>query len=92
VKQGEVSDAFYAIGSGQVEVLEKRKVLSTLGPGGYFGEIGLLLDVPRTATVRAKTPVRLYRLDRKGFDRLVRDFFRKGTLNPAIPQDRTWQH
>jgi cAMP-dependent protein kinase regulator len=92
VKQGEVSDAFYAIGSGQVEVLDKRKVLSTLGPGAYFGEIGLLLDVPRTATVRAKTPVRLYRLDRKGFDRLVRDFFRKGTLNPAIPQDRTWQH
>ncbi len=92
VKQGEVSDAFYAIGSGQVEVLDKRKVLSTLGPGAYFGEIGLLLDVPRTATVRAKTSARLYRLDREGFDRLVRDFFRKGTLNPAIPQDRTWQH
>jgi CRP-like cAMP-binding protein len=51
-----------------------------------------LLDVPRTATVRAKTPARLYRLDREGFNRVVRDNFRKGTLNPAILQDRTWQH
>jgi putative peptide zinc metalloprotease protein len=92
VKQGEVSDAFYAIGSGQVDVLDKREVLNTLGPGAYFGEIGLLLDVPRTATVRAKTPARLYRLDREGFNRVVRDNFRKGTLNPAILQDRTWQH
>jgi putative peptide zinc metalloprotease protein len=92
VEQGEVSDAFYAIGSGQVDVLDNRKVLNTLGPGAYFGEIGLLLDVPRTATVRARTPARLYRLDREGFNRVVRDNFRKGTLNPAILQDRTWQH
>jgi CRP-like cAMP-binding protein/Zn-dependent protease len=92
VKQGAVADSFYAIGSGQVQVLKDRKVIRTMGPGSYFGEIGLLLDVPRTATVRAITPVRIYRLDRQGFDRIVREFFRKGTLNPAIPQDRTWQH
>jgi putative peptide zinc metalloprotease protein len=92
VKKGTKSDAFYAIGAGQVEVLEGRKVLRTMGPGSYFGEIGLLLDVRRTATVRALTPVRVFRLGREGFDRIVREFFRKGTLNPAIPQDRTWQH
>jgi hypothetical protein len=36
--------------------------------------------------------VRAYRLDREGFDRLVRDSFKKGTLNPAVSQGRTWQH
>ncbi|HJP66805.1 MAG TPA: cyclic nucleotide-binding domain-containing protein, partial [Actinomycetota bacterium] len=92
VKQGTVADSFYAIGSGQVEVVQNRKVIRTLGAGSFFGEIGLLLDVPRTATVRALTPVRIYRLDRDGFDRIVRESFRKGTLNPTIPQDRTWQH
>jgi CRP-like cAMP-binding protein/Zn-dependent protease len=92
VKKGTKSDAFYAIGSGQVEVFDGRKRLRTMGPGQYFGEIGLLLDVPRTATVKALTTVRIYRLDRMGFDRLVRKFFRKGTLNPAIQQDRAWQH
>ena len=92
VKKGTKSDAFYGIAAGQVEVLDGRKVLRTMGPGEYFGEVGLLFDVRRTATVRALTPARVFRLDRDGFDRVVREFFKKGTLNPAIPQDRTWQH
>jgi len=92
VKQGEVSDAFYAVGDGQMEVWENGKVRRTLGPGSFFGEIGLLFDVARTATVRSRTPARLFRLDREGFDRIVREAFRRGTLNPATPQARTWQH
>ncbi len=92
VEQGEIGDAFYAIGSGQVEVIQDGSPVRTMGPGGYFGEIALLLDVPRTATVVARTSVRAFRLDREGFDRVVADAFRKGTLNPAVPQERTWQH
>jgi CRP-like cAMP-binding protein/Zn-dependent protease len=91
-EQGDPADGFYAIRSGQVEVFEDGKLVRTLGAGSYFGEIALLFEVPRTATVRAKTAVRAFRLDREGFDRVVAESFRKGTLNPYISPDRTWQH
>jgi putative peptide zinc metalloprotease protein len=90
VAQGEPGDAFYALRSGQVEVKENRKKPKVLGPGSYFGEVALLLDVPRTATVRTRTPVRAFRLDRDGFDRLLAKAFQKGTLRPQA--GRTWQH
>jgi CRP-like cAMP-binding protein/Zn-dependent protease len=92
VQMGEVGDAFYALKTGQVEVLRDGTRISTLGPGSYFGEVALLLDVPRTATVRAVTPVRAYRLDREGFDRLLRGAFQRGTLNPHALVEREQRH
>lgn len=92
LEQGEAGDAFYAIGSGQVEVLQDGTLVRTLGPGAHFGEIALLRKVPRTASVVARTPVRAFRLDRDGFDGLMAGAFRKGTLKPSSSVDRTWQH
>jgi cAMP-dependent protein kinase regulator len=63
-----------------------------MGPGQYFGEVALLMDVPRTATVRARTPLRAFRVEREGFDRLVADSFRRGRLKPNIVLDRTQEH
>jgi CRP-like cAMP-binding protein len=92
IEQGDEGDAFFAVGAGKVDVFEHGALTSTMGPGAHFGEIALLMDVPRTATVVAKTPVRLFRLPREGFDRAVAGAFRRGTVNPAAVIDRTWQH
>ncbi len=64
---------FYLIRRGTVEVLRETgtatQKLTEMGPGRYFGEVALLLNQPRNATVRALTPVEVYTIDRATFDR-----------------------
>jgi putative peptide zinc metalloprotease protein len=80
MREGEPGDAFWVIGSGQVRVRAGGRGVATLGAGSYVGEKALLADAARTATVEAVTPVRAFRLPRKGFDRLVAGAFRSGAL------------
>jgi CRP-like cAMP-binding protein/Zn-dependent protease len=92
IRQGDPGDAFYGLRSGRVEVSRDGNVIGTMGPGEHFGELALLTDSARTATVATKTPVRLFRLGREPFDRVIASAFRRGTLNPGAAIDRTWQH
>ncbi len=67
ISQGDRGDGFYVVEDGELDVSIDDEHVRTLGPGAYFGEIALLRDVPRTATVRTLTDVRLQRLDRAPF-------------------------
>ena len=61
-RQGDPADRFYVIETGAADVLGDGRLLTTLGPGDGFGEIGLLRRVPRTAMVRAATDLELQAL------------------------------
>ena len=65
--QGEPGDAFYVIESGDAAVFGDGKLLCTLGPGDSFGEIALMRDTPRTATVVARTTIQASSLSRAHF-------------------------
>jgi MFS family permease len=67
IRRGAVGDRFYIVEMGSVMVVTDGQSSRTLGPGDGFGEIALLLDIPRTATVTALTDVTLLALGREPF-------------------------
>ena len=62
VREGDFSYEFMAIEEGEAEVTRGGEHVADLGPGDFFGEMGLLEKTLRNATVTAKTPVRLITL------------------------------
>ena len=67
IREGDPGDRFYMIEDGTVSVVAGGVPIATLGPGGYFGEIALLRNVPRTATITADSDLRLLALEREDF-------------------------
>jgi CRP-like cAMP-binding protein/Zn-dependent protease len=90
IVQGETGDAFFVIGSGQADVVRDGEVIASLGAGQYFGEVALLTDEPRNATVVAHTPLRVFRLDREAFGQVIAHTFRRGVIDRA--PDRNMEH
>jgi putative ABC transport system ATP-binding protein len=72
IRQGEPGDKFYMIRSGVVEVTRRLSDGSLhqdeIVEGGFFGEVALLRNEPRNATIVARTPVDLYVLEKKDFE------------------------
>lgn len=72
VRQGGPADKFFAIVDGEVEITEEGDPNgTTFGPGHFFGELSIMLDRPRAATVTATKPTTLLSLDRDTFRDLV---------------------
>lgn len=67
IREGDEGDRFFVIESGRATATYRGERLSSMGPGDPFGEIALLRDVPRTATVTADDPMVLFALDRQPF-------------------------
>ncbi|MEM7553089.1 MAG: cyclic nucleotide-binding domain-containing protein, partial [Cyanobacteria bacterium P01_A01_bin.84] len=78
--ENDPGDAFYLILSGKVEVFVAKinKHLATLGKAQFFGELALMLAIPRTATVRALEDTTLFVISHQGFEQLL-----KGNLELA---------
>ena len=79
LRQGDEGDRFYVVLSGILNVRqENRGERGVLRPGDYFGEVALVMDIPRTATVSAMTPATIASCDRATFEELVRPLFTEG--------------
>ncbi|GEM_PF-1568383 len=80
ITHGEVGDRFYVVLKGELEVLDRdeKTVIRTLHQGDPFGEIALLADTPRTATVIARTSGNLIALNRSSFNEFFSRYFSLG--------------
>uniref|UniRef100_I3KV69 cAMP-dependent protein kinase type I-alpha regulatory subunit n=1 Tax=Oreochromis niloticus TaxID=8128 RepID=I3KV69_ORENI len=71
ILQGDEGDNFYVIDQGEMDVYVNNEWVTSIGEGGSFGELALIYGTPRAATVRAKTNVKLWGIDRDSYRRIL---------------------
>lgn len=71
IAEGTKGREFFVLVDGSVDVRRNGRKVNTLGPGSFFGEIALVSETPRTATVTATCPVRLLVITAQSFQRLL---------------------
>jgi MFS family permease len=87
IRAGDVGDRFYIVAQGTLEVIAPG-LQKTAGEGDYFGEIALIRDVPRTATVTAVTDSELYAMERNDFLDAVTSHSGVRAAGEAIVEER----
>lgn len=88
IRQGEVGDRFYILASGRAEAVIDGDRLREMRPGDSFGEIALLKDVPRTASVVAVGAVEAFALDRDAFVGAVSEDLRSRSAAELVVRER----
>ena len=71
IQQGEIGNEFFVIGKGNVEIVVDGDVVNQLSDGAFFGEVSLIKEQPRNATVRAKTDVSCFVLSKEEFQSVI---------------------
>jgi CRP-like cAMP-binding protein len=89
IQQGEPGDRFYVVAEGRAQVIRDGAVIAERGPGDHFGEIALLRDVPRTATITALTPMRLIAIERDRFLEAVTGHTQSHAHAQAVAAERS---
>ncbi|XP_060950841.1 cGMP-dependent protein kinase 1-like [Limanda limanda] len=84
IKEGDVGSLVFVMEEGKVEVTKEEMKLCTMGPGKVFGELAILYNCTRTATVRTLTPVKLWAIDRQCFQTIM---MRTGLIKHAEYMD-----
>ena len=85
IEQGDDGDNFYVIESGVYDIFVNDKNVGSYNNKGQFGELALMYNMPRAATIKATTPGRLWALDRQTFKRIVvKSAFEKRKLYEAL--------
>lgn len=74
IQQGQAGREFIVVVEGEAEVRRDGKVIATRGPGTFFGEMALLLDRPRNASVVATSDMTIDVIDRQDFRRLLEEY------------------
>ena len=86
--QGDYGDRFYVIDDGEAEVIGDGRMIRMLRAGDGFGEIALLRNTVRTTTVRARTPLELYTLDRRHFVPAISGYQSSARQAETVVDDR----
>jgi CRP-like cAMP-binding protein len=73
IREGELARQFFILTDGWAEVRRNGRKVNTLGPGDFFGEIGLITDRLTSASVKTTTPARALVVTRASFKSLLRD-------------------
>ncbi|KAK2147992.1 hypothetical protein LSH36_523g01038, partial [Paralvinella palmiformis] len=71
IQQGDEGDNFYVIDQGEVDIYVNGEHVNSIGDGGSFGELALIYGTPRAATVKARTDVKLWGIDRDSYRRIL---------------------
>lgn len=71
INQGDEGDNFYVIDEGDVDVYVNNNLVTSIAESGAFGELALIYGTPRAATVKAKTDVKLWAIDRDTYRRIL---------------------
>lgn len=73
IREGDPGSCFYVSAEGSFEVLKKQVSVSVFGPGVVFGELSILYKAKRFASIRAITDVKVWKLDRKVLQKIMRE-------------------